>query len=90
MDRSELWKQTFENYKGFSDGEDIQDTDNVGVLKSKLKSADKSQLVVTSIQKMSRLIYGSDLITKPEIETTAKKKLFLLLMKHTEMLPVQC
>lgn len=79
MDRSELWKQTFENYRGFSDGEDIQDTDNVGILKAKLKSSDNSQLIVTSIQKMSRLIYGSDLITKPEIETIAKKKLVFVI-----------
>lgn len=79
MDRSELWKQTFDNYKDFSDGEDIQDTDNVGILKSKLKSPDKSQLIVTSIQKMSRLINGSDLIAKSEIESIRKKKLVFII-----------
>ena len=79
MDRTELWKQTFDNYKDFSDGEDIQDTNNVGVLKSKLKSEDKNQLIVTSIQKMSRLINGSDLITKPEIDAIYKKKIVFII-----------
>ncbi len=79
MDRSELRKQTFDNYINFSDGEDIQDTDNVNNLKAKLKSNDKSQLIVTSIQKMSRLTNGSDLISSIDIEKICKKKLVFII-----------
>ena len=79
MDRSELWKQTYINYINFSDGEDIQDTDNVQILKSKLKSDDKNQLIVTSIQKMSRLIYGSDLASKPDIDKIVMKKIVFII-----------
>lgn len=79
MDRSELWKQTFDNYIGFSDGEDIQDTDNVDILKSILKSEPKSQLIVTSIQKMSRLTKDSLLISNSDIEKIEKKKLVFII-----------
>lgn len=79
MDRTELWKQTYDNYINFSDGEDINDTDNVSILKSKLKSDNKSQLIVTSIQKMCRLTEGSPLITSTEIDKIFKKKIVFII-----------
>lgn len=79
MDRSELWKQTFDNYVNFADGEDINDTSNVDVLKAKLKSDDNNQLIVTSIQKMSRLVFDSPLIASTEISKIQKKKMVFII-----------
>ncbi len=57
MDRIELGTQSLNEYRGFaSDNESVQETENTGVLITKLKSdsADDT-LIVTSIQKMSRI-----------------------------------
>ena len=57
MDRIELGTQSLNEYRGFaSDNESVQATENTGVLITKLKSdsADDT-LIVTSIQKMSRI-----------------------------------
>lgn len=55
MDRIELGTQSLKEYRGFSDdNEDVQATENTGVLVTKLKSDDPANtLIVTSIQKMS-------------------------------------
>ncbi|PWI29766.1 DEAD/DEAH box helicase [Flavobacteriaceae bacterium LYZ1037] len=57
MDRIELGTQSLKEYRGFSDeNEDVQATENTGVLVTKLKSTDPSNtLIVTSIQKMSNI-----------------------------------
>jgi len=57
LDRIELGTQTLEAYQNFAgDGNDVQATEHTGVLVSKLKSANPADtLIVTSIQKMSRL-----------------------------------
>lgn len=57
MDRIELGTQSLLEYRGFADdGEDVQATENTGVLVSKLKSSDPANtLIVTSIQKMSNI-----------------------------------
>lgn len=57
MDRIELGTQSLKEYRGFSDeSEDVQATENTGVLVTKLKSNDPSNtLIVTSIQKMSNI-----------------------------------
>lgn len=57
MDRIELGTQSLKEYRGFaSDNEDVQATENTGVLVTKLKSSDPSDtLIVTSIQKMSNI-----------------------------------
>ena len=57
MDRIELGTQSLNEYRGFAaDNESVQATENTGVLITKLKSdsADDT-LIVTSIQKMSRI-----------------------------------
>src|SRR5574343_515527 len=57
MDRIELGTQSLEEYRGFADeNEDVQATENTGVLVTKLKSDDPANtLIVTSIQKMSNI-----------------------------------
>ena len=57
MDRKELGTQSLKEYQGFADNEDdVQGTDDTNMLISKLKSTDpKNTLIVSSIQKMSRI-----------------------------------
>ncbi len=57
VDRIELGNQSILNYRGFAgDSEDVQDTDNTDVLVDNLKDDGAgSTLIVTSIQKMSRV-----------------------------------
>ncbi|EIC94837.1 type I site-specific deoxyribonuclease, HsdR family [Lachnoanaerobaculum saburreum F0468] len=57
MDRKELGSQSLTEYQGFADNEDdVQGTDDTNMLISKLKSTDpKNTLIVSSIQKMSRI-----------------------------------
>ena len=57
MDRIELGTQSLLEYRGFaSQDEPVQATENTAILLAKLKSSDPSDtLIVTSIQKMSRI-----------------------------------
>ncbi len=57
VDRIELGNQSLLKYRGFADAKtDVQDTDDTDVLFNKLKSGElKDTLIVTSIQKMSRV-----------------------------------
>lgn len=57
LDRIELGTQTLEQYRNFAgDSNDVQATEHTGVLVNKLKSTNPADtLIVTSIQKMSRL-----------------------------------
>lgn len=57
VDRIELGTQSLEEYRSFAEAsEDVQATENTDVLVSKLKNSDvKNTLIVTSIQKMSRV-----------------------------------
>ena len=57
MDRIELGTQSLNEYRAFADdNEDVQSTENTNVLLTKLKSsAPEDTLIVTSIQKMSRI-----------------------------------
>ena len=70
MDRIELGTQSLTDYRGYAeDSESVQETKNADVLLGKLKN-DNSQdtLIVTSIQKMSRIEeeggYNADAIAK--------------------------
>ncbi|MCC8061210.1 MAG: HsdR family type I site-specific deoxyribonuclease [Clostridiales bacterium] len=62
MDRIELGTQSLKEYRNFaSDNEDVQATENTGVLITKLKSDDPANtLIVTSIQKMSNIRNEAD------------------------------
>ena len=57
IDRVELGTQSLGEYRGFADdATTVQETENTGVLITKLKSSDPADtLIVTSIQKMSRI-----------------------------------
>lgn len=57
LDRIELGTQTLNAYRNFAgDGNEVQATEHTGVLIKKLKSTDPADtLIVSSIQKMSRL-----------------------------------
>jgi len=57
LDRIELGTQTLKAYRNFAgDGNEVQATEHTGVLVKKLKSTNPADtLIVTSIQKMSRL-----------------------------------
>lgn len=57
VDRIELGTQSLKEYRGFADdAQDVQATENTGVLVTKLKSNNPSDtLIVTSIQKMSNI-----------------------------------
>lgn len=56
-DRVELGTQSLLDYRGFADdSESVQETENTDILVGKLKSSDPANtLIVTSIQKMSRI-----------------------------------
>lgn len=81
MDRIELGTQSLMEYRGFADdGESVQATENTDILISKLKSDDINKtLIVTSIQKMSRIyedaFKGNDNDLK---KIRAKKMVFIV------------
>lgn len=79
MDRVELGTQSLEEYRAFSDvGDDVQATENTYQLITKLKSDDPANtLIVTSIQKMSRI--KEDGINQTDIETMNKKRIVFII-----------
>lgn len=81
MDRIELGTQSLEQYKGFAPKDlDVQGTENSSVLLKKLKSnKDFDRIIVTSIQKMSRIKEEENGKNKKEIELIAKKKIVFII-----------
>lgn len=81
MDRIELGTQSLKEYRSFADNEDdVQGTENTGVLRDKLASiAPKDTLIVTSIQKMSNVKPGERGVTQAELDRmTAKRIVFIV------------
>ena len=80
MDRIELGTQSLNEYRGFADDyDDIQATESTDVLRNKLASNDKNEiLIVTSIQKMSRLKVD-DITMSADIEKIRKKRLVIII-----------
>lgn len=78
MDRIELGVQSLREYRGFADcAENVQATENTDVLKTKLKSTSTSDmLIVTSIQKMSRI--KDDGLSSADIDIINKKRLVFI------------
>lgn len=78
MDRIELGVQSLREYRGFADcAENVQATENTDVLKTKLKSTNTSDmLIVTSIQKMSRI--KDDGLSSADIDIINKKRLVFI------------
>lgn len=78
MDRIELGTQSLEEYQGFAnDSETVQSTENTAELISRLASSETSDtLIVTSIQKMSRII--PDSTNRRDIEKINKKRVVII------------
>lgn len=79
MDRIELGTQSLIEYRGFAEeGEDIQDTESTYELITKLKSTNPSDtLIVTSIQKMSRI--KEDGLHKNDIDIINRKRVVFII-----------
>ena len=79
MDRIELGLQSLREYRGFSDEtDDVQSTENTEILLAKLKSdASKDTLIVTSIQKMSR-IKKDECVNLHDIDKINKKRIVFI------------
>jgi len=80
MDRIELGTQSLNEYRAFSDeNEDVQATENTGILITKLKSSDPANtLIVTSIQKMSNINDEDGGLQAKDIELIGKKRIVFI------------
>lgn len=81
MDRIELGTQSLTEYRGFAnDNEDIQATEDTGVLVTKLKSSDPSNtLIVTSIQKMSNIKKDAHGLNDKDIKLMQSKRIVFII-----------
>ena len=80
MDRIELGTQSLLQYQGFADeNEDVQATENTGILVTKLKSTDPANtLIVTSIQKMSNVNNEDEGLKAKDIEVMRAKRIVFI------------
>ncbi|GMQ63479.1 type I restriction endonuclease subunit R [Vallitalea maricola] len=80
MDRIELGTQSLQEYRGFAEeNEDVQATENTGILITKLKSINPSDtLIVTSIQKMSNIKDEQEGINAEDIELMNSKRIVFI------------
>jgi type I restriction enzyme R subunit len=81
MDRIELGTQSLKEYRGFADeNEDVQATQNTGVLVTKLKSTDPANtLIVTSIQKMSNIKDEDEGLNAHDIQLMNSKRIVFII-----------
>lgn len=80
LDRIELGTQTLEAYRNFAgDGNQVQATEYSSVLIKKLKSTDPADtLIVSSIQKMSRLKDDEGGLNAHDLETMRSKRIVFI------------
>jgi type I restriction enzyme R subunit len=80
MDRIELGTQSLEEYRNFAEASDsVQATDNTHMLIAKLKSKDPADtLIVTSIQKMSRIKQDSGMNDADIKKMVSKRIVFIV------------
>lgn len=80
LDRVELGTQTLKAYRDFAgDSNQVQATENTGVLVKTLKStAPADTLIVTSIQKMSRITDDADGLKARDLETMRGKRIVFI------------
>ena len=79
VDRIELGNQSYEAYKGFAGDDSVQDTSNTNNLIKKLKSNSADEkLIITSIQKMSKINEESMQQRKKELEQIRAKKIVFI------------
>ncbi len=81
MDRIELGTQSLREYRGFTgENEDVQATENTGVLVTKLKSTDPANtLIVSSIQKMSNINEEDGGLKAYDIEVINSKRIVFII-----------
>jgi type I restriction enzyme R subunit len=81
LDRIELGTQTLQAYRNFAgDGNEVQATEHSGVLIKKLKSTDPADtLIVSSIQKMSKLKDEEDGLKAHDLETMRAKRIVFII-----------
>lgn len=81
LDRIELGTQTLESYKNFAgDGNSVQATEHTGILVKKLKSSDPADtLIVSSIQKMSRLKDEENGLKGNDLEKMRSKRIVFII-----------
>lgn len=81
LDRVELGTQTLLAYRDFAgDGTAVQATEDTGVLVARLKSSDPADtLIVTSIQKMSRLKDEEDGLKTHDLEKIRRKRIVFII-----------
>lgn len=87
MDRVELGTQSLMEYRGFADDADsVQATENTDVLVAKLKSDDPANtLIVTSIQKMSRIEENSSFNAHDIERIRGKRMVFIVDEAHRDV-----
>lgn len=80
MDRIELGTQSLQEYRGFAEeSEEVQATENTGVLVTKLKSNNPANtLIVTSIQKMSNIHCEEEGLNAADIEKMNSKRVVFI------------
>ncbi|MEO7068009.1 MAG: HsdR family type I site-specific deoxyribonuclease [Rhodanobacter sp.] len=80
LDRIELGTQTLLAYRNFAgDGNEVQATEHTGVLVKKLKSTDPADtLIVSSIQKMSKLKDEEDGLKAHDLDTMRAKRIVFI------------
>lgn len=80
MDRIELGTQSLQQYQGFADeNDDVQATENTGMLVTKLKSNDPANtLIVTSIQKMSNIKDEDEGLNARDVEIMRAKRIVFI------------
>ena len=80
LDRIELGTQTLDAYRNFAgDSNPVQATEYTGVLVKKLKSTDPADtLIVSSIQKMSRLKDEEDGLKAHDLDTMRAKRIVFI------------
>lgn len=81
VDRIELGTQSLEQYQGFADeNEDVQATENTGILVTKLKSDDPANtLIVTSIQKMSNIKNDDEGLSANDVLIISTKRIVFII-----------
>ncbi|MGF6815882.1 type I restriction enzyme R subunit [Paraburkholderia atlantica] len=81
LDRIELGTQTLRDYRNFAgDSNDVQATEHTGVLVNKLKSTDPADtLIVSSIQKMSKLKDEEDGLKTHDLDTMRAKRIVFII-----------
>lgn len=82
VDRIELGTQSLEEYRSFADSvDDVQATENTDILIAKMRDDDtkKNRLIVTSIQKMSKVNAEEYPKKKSDIEHIAAKRMVFII-----------